>query len=46
LTTLEIMLGYIRGTATSTGLKVKAYLDENTYRQGKKVSKEEMAATC
>jgi hypothetical protein len=42
LRTLEVMLGYIRGTTTSTGLKVKAYLDENTYRKGQKVSREEM----
>jgi Rhodopirellula transposase DDE domain len=53
LRTLGVMLGYIRGTATSTGLKVKAYLDENTYRKGQKVSAEEMGrlnlkhhATC
>jgi hypothetical protein len=25
------MLGYIRGTTTTTGLKVEAYLDENVY---------------
>ncbi len=42
LKTLGVMLGYIRGTTTSTGLKVKAYLDENTYRKGQKVSREEM----
>jgi hypothetical protein len=36
------MLGYIRGTTTSTGLKVKAYLDEDTFRKREKVSREEM----
>jgi hypothetical protein len=42
LRTLGVMLGYIRGTTTSTGLKVKACLDENTYRKGEKVSREEI----
>jgi hypothetical protein len=42
LKTLDLMLGYIRGTTTSTGLKVKAYLDESTYRKRVKVSREEM----
>jgi hypothetical protein len=35
---LNLMLGYFRGTSTSTGLKVKAHLDENTYRKREKVS--------
>jgi hypothetical protein len=42
LRTLSIMLGYIRGTTTITGLKVEAYLDESIYRKGPKVSVEEM----
>src|SRR5262249_49881718 len=42
LRTLGIMLGYIRGTTTTTGLTVQAHLDENTYCQGQKVSREEM----
>jgi hypothetical protein len=42
LRTLEIMLGYIRGTTTTTGLTVKAYLDEATYRKGQKVTKEDV----
>jgi hypothetical protein len=42
LRSLPIMLGYIRGTTTSTGLTVKAYLDETTYRKGQKVSREEI----
>jgi hypothetical protein len=33
LRSLEIMLGYIRGTKTKTGLKVTAYLDEGFYRK-------------
>jgi hypothetical protein len=42
LRTLGVMLGYIRGTTTTTGLTVKAYLDENTYRKGQKVGRDEM----
>jgi hypothetical protein len=42
LRTLGVMLGYIRGTTTSTGLKVTAHLDDSTYRKGRKVSREEM----
>ena len=40
LTTLDIMLAYIRGTNTKTGLTVKAFLQEHQYNQGQKVSKE------
>jgi hypothetical protein len=39
-----VMLGYIRGTTTTTGLKVRAYLDEGIYKKGKKVTREEMRA--
>jgi hypothetical protein len=39
LRTLEIMLGYIRGTTTKSGLTVKAYLDEGVYRKGQKVTR-------
>jgi hypothetical protein len=42
LRTLRIMLAYIRGTTTITGLTVNAYLDENTYRKGQKISREDM----
>jgi hypothetical protein len=42
LTSLEVMLGYIVGTTTTTGLTVKARLDEGTYRKGQKVTREEM----
>lgn len=43
LRALEIILGYIRGTTTETGLRVKAHLDEGIYRKGQKVSKEDLA---
>ncbi|HKB35434.1 MAG TPA: ISAzo13 family transposase [Gemmataceae bacterium] len=42
LRSLRIMLGYIRGATTTTGLRVKAYLDEDTYRKGQKASRDEM----
>jgi hypothetical protein len=38
LRSLPIMLGYIRGTTTRTGLRVKAVLDEGVYPKGQKVS--------
>ena len=44
LRTLEMMLGYIRGTTTKTGLTVKAFLQEGIYKTGIKVSKKEMDA--
>jgi hypothetical protein len=37
------MLGYIRGTTTTTGLTVKAYLDEGIYKKGQKPTREEMS---
>jgi hypothetical protein len=37
LRTLEVMLGYIRGTSTVAGLSVKAFLDECFYAKGRKV---------
>jgi hypothetical protein len=37
LRSLEIMLGYIRGTTTRTGLRVSARLDKRTYQRGQKV---------
>jgi DDE family transposase len=42
LRSLTVMLRYIRGTTTETGLSVQAHLDENTYRKGQKVSRDEM----
>jgi hypothetical protein len=44
LRSLGIMLGYIRGTTTRTGLTVKAILDETTYKKGQKVTKDAMLA--
>ena len=38
LRSLAIMLGYIRGTTTTTGLTVKAVLDEGMYPKGQKVT--------
>lgn len=42
LKTISIMLAYIRGTKTSTGLKVEAALDEGVYRRGQKVNREDL----
>jgi len=42
LKTVSTMLAYIRGTKTSKGLKVKAFLQENQYMNGKEVPKEMM----
>lgn len=42
LRTLEIMLAYIRGTSTATGLKVKAFLQDGIYETGQKVSQKDM----
>jgi hypothetical protein len=43
LRTLRLMLGYIRGTTTRTGLKVTACLDELLYRKSQKATREAMA---
>jgi hypothetical protein len=43
LKSLPLMLGYIRGTTTTTGLRVEAMLDEETYPKGQKVEREELA---
>jgi hypothetical protein len=42
LRTLQMMLGYIRGTTTSTGLRVQALTDERAYEKGRKVTALEM----
>jgi hypothetical protein len=42
LTSLGLMLGYIRGTATETGLTVEAFLLDGAFPRGEKVSKAEM----
>lgn len=53
LRTFETILAYIRGTVTDTGLQVKAFLVDQIYEKGVKVSKEtmqtlniELAAIC
>ncbi|MFL5515269.1 MAG: ISAzo13 family transposase, partial [Gemmatimonadales bacterium] len=42
LRALAVMLAYIRGTTTTTGLKVTARLDEGVYRKGFKVPRQDM----
>jgi transposase len=42
LRSLDVMLGYIRGTSTKTGLEVKAFLQEGIYKEGQKVTRAEM----
>ena len=44
LRSFATMLAYIRGTTTETGLKVKAFLLDQVYERGIKVSDEEMNA--
>lgn len=41
LRSIDVMLAYIRGTTTKTGLKVDALLNERQYEKGKKVSNSE-----
>lgn len=43
LRTLDAMLAYIRGTKTTTGLRVKAALLEGEYLTSRKVTKKELA---
>jgi hypothetical protein len=45
LETLEIVIQSIGATTTATGLEVHAWLDENTYQKGRKISDEELQ-TC
>lgn len=42
--TLETVLNYIRGTVTTTGLSIKAYLNEKISEKGLKVTNAEMKA--
>ena len=42
LRSLDLMLGYIRGTTTTTGLTVRAALDERTYKKGEAVTRAEL----
>ena len=44
LRSFETMLGYIRGTTTETGLKVRAFLVDRVYEKGIKVSNQEKKA--
>jgi hypothetical protein len=41
LRSLDVILGYIRGTTTRTGLTVKACLDEGIYKRAQKVTRED-----
>ncbi len=42
----EILLGYLRGTTTETGLAVRAELHETVYQTGERISDDEMARLC
>src|ERR1043166_6307996 len=42
LRSLDVMLAYIRGTTTITGLKVEARLDQGIYRKGRKVTERQL----
>jgi hypothetical protein len=44
LRSFTVMLNYIRGTVTETGLTVKAFLVKRTFEKGKQVSGEQRAA--
>jgi hypothetical protein len=46
LRSLEIMLGYIRGTRTETGLEVKAHLDEDFYKKSVPYSHKDVDRLC
>jgi len=42
LTSLEVMLAYMRGTSTQKGLSVDAFLLEGVFTPGKRIAKEEI----
>jgi hypothetical protein len=42
LSNLDVMLGFIRGTTTTAGLKVEAHLDAQIYRNGRRVTAEQL----
>jgi hypothetical protein len=42
LRNLDVMLAFIRGTTTTVGLKVKAHLDQEIYRKGRKVTERQL----
>jgi transposase len=44
LETVEVVVESIGATTTATGLEVHAWLDEDTYEKGRKVTDEELAA--
>jgi hypothetical protein len=46
LRSLEIMLGYIRGTRTETGLEVEAFLDEGFYKKSVPYSHKDVDGLC
>jgi Rhodopirellula transposase DDE domain len=46
LRSLEIMLGYIRGTRTEAGLEVTAHLDEGFYKKSVSYSHKEVDQLC
>ncbi len=46
LDSYETILNYINSTTTSTGLKVRCYLDESEYEKGIKMSDEDIEGLC
>ena len=42
LLNLDVMLAFIRGTTTTSGLKVEAQLDHEIYRKGRKVTDQQL----
>jgi hypothetical protein len=46
LRSLEVMLGYIRGTRTETGLEVEAFLDEGFYKKSVPHSHKDVDGLC
>ena len=46
LRSLEIMLGYIRGTRTETGLEIEAFLDEGFYKKSVPYSHKDVDGLC
>jgi hypothetical protein len=43
LDSFETIQNYIRTTSTTTGLKVKAYIDQKNYEKGVKINVEQMS---
>jgi hypothetical protein len=46
LRSLDVMLGYIRGTTTETGLEIEANLDESFYRKSVSYSHQDVDKLC